>query len=70
MVITGIDRMTYTEIVAAKLPKGLSTEGRCEELFEKAWQISLAEFGKKQTVWLFQYDEDFQNELVTEYLRA
>lgn len=62
--------MTYTEIVLNRLPKGLSTAGRCEDLLRNAWEISVAEFGEKKTVWLFQYDEDFQDELVTAYAEA
>ena len=62
--------MTYIEIVLNKLPKGLSTTGRCEDLLRNAWQISVAEFGMKKTVWLFQCDMDFRDELVTAYAEA
>jgi len=62
--------MTYIEIVLNKLPKGFPTTGRCEDLLRNAWEISIAEFGKKQTTWLFHVNEDFQDELVTAYAEA
>ena len=61
--------MSYAEMITDGLPIGMDVSDNYKTFLDIAFKDAIELFGKKKAEWLFCYNEDFIDDLISAYER-